>query len=81
VAGADTALTVSRDGIIHKLRIWQVEVFHDFPEIFEGTVVSQPGITFSFLCDGGNPSVVIIMAWIYQAVVRQCEQFSPYAPE
>ncbi len=77
---ADPALAVARYGIIDEFWRRQLEVCHDVLELFTSAVVPQPRVAGLLLRDGGNPPVVIVVARVNQAVVRQGKQFFGYAP-
>ena len=77
---ADPALAVARYGIIDEFWRRQFEVCHDVPELFTSAIVPQPGVARFFLRNGGNAPVVIVVARVNQAIVREGKQFFSYAP-
>ena len=71
----DATLLVARQRVINELRIRQIEVCHDFPELLRRALLSKSRVALLFLGNAGDAPILVVMGGINQRIVRQCEQF------
>src|SRR5660397_69040 len=55
------ALLVAGHREINELRVRQMEVFHDAPELFQCAFLAESGITFFFLGNAGDVPTLVVM--------------------
>ncbi len=72
----DAALLIARHRVINEVRIRQIEVCHDFPELLQRALLAESRVALLFLGNGGDASILVVMGGIHKCFVRQSEQFS-----